>query len=68
MDREFHSHKLDPIRREHNPLDERNSFYSKESQLSKFRMSHVSERHHRTEPSVENIKEELPKKHSKNRT
>ena len=58
-----------PIKTEHIPATPpafQASRYSKDSQLSKFRLSHASERHHRTEPSVENLREELPKKHSKN--
>jgi len=41
---------------------------SKDSHLTKFRLSHASERHHRTEPSVENLREELPKRHCKKGT
>ena len=35
--------------------------------MSRFKFSNTSERY-KTEPSVENIREELPKKHSKNKS
>jgi hypothetical protein len=65
MERE-HKSKLEPITATLPPFD--GSRYSRDTQLSKFRLSHASDRQHRTEPSVDNLREELPKKASKNRT